>query len=231
MNDVTKVAPSTTKLQLASLTGHSSTTLFNNIRVTSNEEQDEVDAFLTKRCNTLMDIGFVTDMTPQSRAEAVNEYRRALRHYPKWVLAKAIDRAVAKSAGRPAPGQINAFAENITADVAREAKRAQRDEQERAEYEAKQVRTPLTTDCKFEADLEIERAGFTAARAKTLRARPLITSFAEADEVVNKPRRPHWTESEAQDSSRMKALQAARADNKLINEARQSSNRADWAAE
>jgi hypothetical protein len=211
--------------------GHSSTTLSNNIRVTSNEEQDDVDAFLTKRCDTLMNIGFQSDLTAQERAEVVNEYRRALRHYPKWVLAKAIDRAVAKSAGRPAPGQINAFAENITADVAREAKRAQRDEQEQAEYEAKQVRTPLTGDKKFEANLVVERAGFTAKRAAALKARPLLDSFAAADEVADKPVRPHWTESEAPDSSRMKALQAARADNPLINEARQSSTRADWAAE
>ena len=220
MNAVTKVAPSTTKLQLASLTGHSSTTLFNNIRVTSNEEQDEVDGFLTKRCNTLMDIGFVTDMTPQARAEAVNEYRRALRHYPKWVLAKAIDRAVAKSAGRPAPGQINAFAENITADVAREAKRAQREEQERAEYEAKQVRTPLTGDKKFEANLMVERAGFTAKRGAALKARPLLDSFAAADEVADKPVRPHWTQGEAPDSPAMIDLRKARDGNDMISQAR-----------
>ena len=74
----------------------------------------------------------------------------------------------------------------------------------------------MTDAEKFEADLIVERAGFTAARAKTLKARPLISSFAEADKVVDAPRRPHWTEGEAPDSPRMMELRKAREGNPLI---------------
>lgn len=202
--------------------GHSSTTLFNNIRVTSNEEQDDVDAFLTKRCDTLMNIGFQSDMTPQERAEVVNEYRRALRHFPKWVLAKAIDRAVGSSPSRPTPGHIGKLATEITADIAREGKRVKRQEEAIAEHRAREARRAEVGDKTLEADLIVERAGFTAARAKTLKARPLISSFEEADKVVDTPRRPHWTENEAPDSPRMMELRKAREGNPLIAEAQQA---------
>lgn len=68
----------------------------------------------------------------------------------------------------------------------------------------------MTDDDKFKANLRVERAGFTEARRKALQARPMISSFAEADTVANKPRKPHWTESEAPDSPRMAELRKAR---------------------
>lgn len=73
---------------------------------------------------------------------------------------------------------------------------------------------------KFEADLTVERAGFTEARRKALKARPMLGSFAEADAVVDKPRQPHWTTTEAPDSPKMRDLQKARDGNALIAQAR-----------
>ena len=78
----------------------------------------------------------------------------------------------------------------------------------------------MTEHDKFEADLTVERAGFTKARTAALKARPMIGSLAEADAVVNKPHRRHWTESEAPGSPRMEALRKAREMSPLIAEAR-----------
>ena len=73
---------------------------------------------------------------------------------------------------------------------------------------------------KAEAQRIVEAAGFTQKRTEILKARPLIGSFAEADEQQDKPRRPHWTEGEAPDSPRMEALRKARDANPLVQEAR-----------
>jgi len=117
MSDVTKGNQSTEKSQIVLLAGKSNTTLINNIRITSDDEQADVDAFLTRRCDVLMNIGYQPDWTPQERAALVNEYRRALRHLPKWVLAKAIDRSVGTCANRPTPGNIASAANSITKDI------------------------------------------------------------------------------------------------------------------
>lgn len=166
-------------------------------------------------------IGFQTDVTPEGRAKVVNEYRRALRHHPKWVLAKAIDISVRSCAYKPTPGNINTAAISVTQSIVTEITRRKR---EAETYKASQVeKAPVDKEGANQICL---KAGFTPKRAEKLKQRPLISNFAELDaasEDISSNR--HWSDTEAPDSPKMVALRKARSENKLILDARVSQSR------
>lgn len=165
-------------------------------------------------------------MNAADRAEMIDSYAKALRSFPKWAVAQAFDQWERDKTHRPSPSGLVGLAGAALRRMTDELKR-RRDAADRASV---QERAPLTEAQRFETDVMVERAGFTAKRATALKSRPLITSFAEADEMVNKPRQPHWTESEAPDSPRMMQLRAARKANPLIAEAIAAAKRSGGAA-
>lgn len=153
---------------------------------------------------------FDPEMNAADRAEMIDSYAKALRSFPKWAVAQAFDQWERDKTHRPSPGALVSLAGAAVKRMTDELAQRKRDSEQPKEVK------PLNADQKLEADLIVERAGFTAKRAATLKARPLISSFGEADKVVDKPRRPHWTESEAPDSPRMQALRQARIDAGMI---------------
>lgn len=192
-------------------------TLSCSLNITSEVEQEDVDAFLVRRVGAIMKIGFQVDMTAEDHAEIVNEYRRALRHHPKWVLAKAIDIAVRSSSGRPTPGNINSAAHSVTKPI--------QDELARRGREAASVNAPYSFKVKTDADREAgERAllaaGFTAKRFDMVKRKRMATSEAELYSHEINDRVPHWTESVSANDPKMDALRKAREENALMQESK-----------
>lgn len=194
----------------------SSTILTCSVVITSDAEQEDVDAFLVRRIGAIMKIGFQVDMTEQEHAEIVNEYRRALRHHPKWVLAKAMDIAVRSSTHRPTPGNIEAAVNSVRKPIVDEIGRRRREaERENSPYSF----TEKTVEEKAQAERDLRAAGFTPKRFDMVRRKRMATTEAELYQHDMQDRVPHWTETVAADDPKMEALRAARAANPIMAEA------------
>lgn len=198
------------------MTDVSNTILLDNITISTEREQGEVDQFIVDRVNRILNIGFQPDWTPEERAGVIEEYRRALRHHPQWVLSKAFDIAVRSSANRPTPGNIQCAAQSVT--------KYHRDQMARnnrlAEQEAQDRQSLKRSRPDREAAQEIvNRAGFTAKRMETLKNRPMINTFAQADEEAERPSKPHWSNGLSADHPQMHALRRARIKAGIIQEA------------
>ena len=221
MNEQGKVAQLLTKSRPVSVTAASSMTLTCSITITSEEEQQDVDAFLVNRCKSISNIGFQTDISPEDRSNLINEYRRALRHHPKWVLAQAIDMSVRSCAHKPTPGNINSAANSVINDIVREIGRKKRGAEASKALQVK--REPVDKESANQICL---KAGFTPERTEKFKQRPLICNYAELDassKDISASR--HWSDTEALDSPKIVALHKTRSENKLISEARVSESR------
>tara|TARA_R110002051_G_scaffold325869_1_gene432650 strand:+ start:5660 stop:6208 length:549 start_codon:yes stop_codon:yes gene_type:complete len=168
-----------------------------------------VDGYLVKRINRVLKIGFQQDWTAEERADVVNEYRRALRHHPKWVLAQAIDLAVRSSQNRPTPGNINAAAYSVTKSIHDEIRRRQSN----TDRQRDASRIPTSKD---EASAIMAASGFTPKQFDAVKKRPLAGSMAQLDDYDSAPTEAHWTTRVADDSQQMIALRKARSENKMM---------------
>ena len=193
-----------------------------SVRAQSNEALTQAihspgdEEYTLNRTRTCLKLYYDPDMNAADRAEMIDSYAKALRSYPKWAVAQAFNQWERDKTHRPSPAALVSLAGAAVKRVSDEISRRAREAEEAKERE----REPLNEEQKFEADCIVERAGFTAKRATALKARPLIGSFAEADQASDKPRRAHWTETEAPDSPRMLALRKSRDENRLIAESR-----------
>lgn len=166
-----------------------------------------------KRINRVLKIGFQQDWTAEERADVVNEYRRALRHHPKWVLAQAIDLAVRSSPNRPTPGNIEAAAYSVTKSIHDEIRRRQRQSQINTDRQRDASRIPTSKD---EASAIMAASGFTPKQFVAVKKCPLAGSMAQLDDYDSAPIDAHWTTLVADDSQQMIALRKARSENPMM---------------
>lgn len=190
--------------------------LWKNINVEGADEQARVDAYLMKRIDRLFDVGFQEDMTPQRRAELINDYRLCLRNNPIWVLKDAIEIALRSCNGRPTPGNIQSAVNSVTKSHKDQIGRLRREEEREADLKRLEPK-PRTDEQRSRAQHIVQQAGYTAKRAATLKAKPLITTRQELDDLQNAPPVEHWSKGCAADDPRMIALRKARANNPLMN--------------
>lgn len=185
------------------------------IRGPNGSEQAQVDQRILQRANTIYNIGYVPDMSAEERLQVLDEYRRALRIYPLWVIEQAFDAAAREIPRRPTPGELSILADRakrpIVDEIARRRKETDRQEAERAERAAARVSAEDSTRM-------CHAAGFTPKRMEAVRAAPMASSFAEAEAKAFEPPRPHWTETASPEA--LAQLQAERDANPLVIAAR-----------
>lgn len=179
-----------------------------------------------RRINTILDMPgyYVERGDEQTRALVLKEYCMALKDSPNWAVQRACDRWVKNGTRRPSPADLLIIIDRelrpLQDELARRQKEAARHAAELAEAEKKRV-TPDAT-----ARLMAE-AGFTPRRMDALRRAPMASTFAQAEDAQDTPRKPHWTEIAPPDGPDMKALQKARAENHNVIAARQAQAEAE----
>ena len=192
----------------------SSSDLTTAIRSPTGDDLSEVDAFLLARVNTILNIGFVPDWSPQERAGVIDEYRRALRIFPKWALIAAFDQASRTFQRRPTPGEICILADRQVKPFRDELVQRRKVEEARRAAETERAATRVTPET---AAAILSAAGFTPARIAAVCSRRMPGALAEADD-----KRGHWSDGVASDGPEIAALRASRDANPLIQQSRRS---------
>lgn len=171
------------------------------------------------RTNTCLALYFEPDPDdPDARAAVREAFIRALAHIPEWAMHNAFDDWQRTMTRRPSPGEIVILAERELQPFVREVADRQRAEAAAAEAAAGMERTP---EDRRQAQEIIERCGFTAKMTEAIRKNPMENSIAGAmDAAISPERVPHWSEREPPDGPTWKQLEAARAANPIIAQAR-----------
>lgn len=135
MNAVTKAAPSHSNSLNASVRDRSNSELVKAILSPNGDDLGRVEAYIVERTNTAINIGFVPDWSPAERLAVIDEYRKALRCYPFWVVERAFDSATREIRRRPSPGELITLSERAKKPVVNEIKRRQREREAQEEAE------------------------------------------------------------------------------------------------
>ena len=133
------------------------------------------EAYALDRARTVLSLYYEPDMTAEARAEMLEEFRKALRPYPKWTVARAFDDWVRQHKRRPSPGEIAILAKGHIKPLT--------DELERRTPPEEPIRSVIDKDSASEI---LKRAGFTPRRFKAMQANRMATTFDEA-ETTAKP--------------------------------------------
>ena len=198
----------TVSIAAGSLREKSTEALIQAIRLPNDE------GFTADRARKCLRLYFDPDMDNEDRAEMLGSFARALREYPKWVVAKGFDDWERTSAGRrPSPGEIVILASRVVKEITDELARRKREQAPDPE-----AAPPRVEGCA--AERIMAAAGFTPKRIAAVRAAPMANSFGEAEARAAEPPVRHWTESAT--PAQLAQLQAARDANPLIIEARRS---------
>ncbi len=132
------------------------------------------------RINTVLDLYYRPDRDPAAEARVLEEYVRALRHFPAWAINRACDAWNRTGKRRPTPGEL---VELIDMEL-----KPWRDELEHrrrmAAAQAEDQRPRPDPVSPSRADEIVRAAGFTPERIEALRRRPMAGSMAEADQVI-----------------------------------------------
>lgn len=169
------------------------------------------------RVNAVLALYFDHDLDRQVWATLREEYIRALAGYPDWAVMRAFDTWSRTGVRRPTPGEIVILASREVDPLHKELARRDR---LRAEDEAAAAeRKPCAPE---QASALMIEAGFTVKRMEQVRAAPMALSFAEAEARATFP-----DATAAKNRARLEpggewaaAVEAARAANPIIQEAR-----------
>lgn len=195
-----------TSLPMGSLKEQSTSTLQTAIRLPSQPEKT------LQRANVCLAAYFEPDRDPAVKAGLLEAFVVALAPYPAWATAQAFDEWMATRKHRPSPADIAEIARAKTRRLREEIEDRNRLEQRKAEGAQ-----PIANVDPEAAAAIIAQAGFTPQRIQAVRAAPMATTFAAAEDPIP-TRVPHWTETVDPESPEMAALRAVRAANKLINQ-------------
>lgn len=128
------------------------------------------EAYTLDRTRTVLSLYYERDMTAQARAEMFEEFRKALRSFPKWAVARAFDDWVRQHNRRPSPGEIAILAKSHMKPLF--------DELDRRKPPEEQIKNVVSHEA---AGAILDKAGFTAQRFGAMRKNPMATTFAEAE--------------------------------------------------
>lgn len=191
--------------------------------IRSEADDPQIDAYILERAQTVLNVGYIPDWTAQERAAVLDEFRKALRDFPKWAIVRAFDEWVRTSPRRPSPGEIVVLARKAVRPITDELAHRQRVEEERKAEEAARLAQLPTKD---EADAICRSAGFTPQRMEAVRRHPMARSVDEAMAIEDGTAQPHWTETTPPEHPDHAQLRAARDRNPLVQEARRAAARA-----
>lgn len=199
----------TVSIAAGSLREKSTEALIQAIRLPNDE------GFTADRARKCLKLYFDPDMDNEDRAEMLDAFARALRPYPKWVVAKGFDDwdRTPGQRRRPSPGEIVYLASLVVKEITDELARRKREQAPAPEAAPPRVEGGA-------AERIMAQAGFTPKRIEAVRAAPMANSFVEAEARAAEPPVRHWTESAT--PAQLAQLQAARDANPLIIEARRS---------
>lgn len=128
MNDLIS-APATERLSATALREKSTEDLIRAIH----SPGDEVCTL--DRARTILSLYWEPDLSPQDRAQMLDEFWLALRQYPRWATTRAFDEWARTRTRRPSPGEIAILAakelKRLTDEV--EARKPRQTEPERRE--------------------------------------------------------------------------------------------------
>jgi hypothetical protein len=155
------------------------------------------------------------EMSDKDKAKLYDEYRRALRGFPRWAVAAAYDEWVKTGSNRPSPNNIVVLARKALKPLTDEIARREKIEAEMAEYRERQQRPKSVTDCAKIEEIT-QRAGYTAKRAMAVKARPMARNEVELYATADPDGTTHWTQKVSSQSPEMKQLRAARMNNPLM---------------
>lgn len=169
------------------------------------------EQYILDRTRLVLRLYYEPEMSDRDRAELYEEYRKALRKYPKWAVAKAYDSWVSQHNRRPSPGEIAVLAKKHMEPFVEEIRWRREEEQRRQEWERdKRASTPTPE----EAQAIMDMAGFTPERIDAIKRAPMATSFESAEETPERPR--HWSETCGPDDPRWEHLNKSRSENMLM---------------
>lgn len=172
-----------------------------------------------RRANETLALYFDPDLTPETKAAIREAFVRALSDRPDWVVQRAFDVWQKTGVRRPTPGEIGIICDREMEPITKELARRARLAAEAAEAE----RDRAAKACSPEMSSRIlTEAGFTPRRMDAIRnAPPLVGSFAAAESAHDAPTERHWSETCSPDDPRLAALQKARDENRMVQDARQ----------
>ena len=174
-----------------------------------------MDQRIIERTNAIYNIGFVSPMSPQERAQVIDEYRRVLRVFPLWVIEQAFDNASREFQRRPTPGELVVLADRAKRPIADEIARRRKQLEKSDAAHGDQVTDRIGAE---DAERLCQAAGFTPKRIDELRRAPMAVSFAEAEVKAYAPSKPDWTQSASQ--AQLDQLRSERDANPLVQAAR-----------
>lgn len=177
----------------------------------------EKQTLIRERARIAMKLGYQPEETHEERALFIEEYVKALEDYPKWACEAAFEKWMRTSARRPSPSEIVLLASRALEPLTREL--AQR---ERARNAAPAQRR---TDMSHEDAARISaQAGYTPRRFEAVKNRRMVHA-EDLEGDVQEETQPHWSEGLDEEDPRMERLRRARADNPLMQEAREVAER------
>ncbi len=160
-------------------------------------------ASVLKRTGNVIGLYYEPERDAQEKADAIDEFGKVLKDYPKWAVSAAFDNWTRTRTRRPSPAEIAILAEDALKPFYAEIKRRNPEEEP--------TNPVVSQDA---AERICQQAGFTPKRLASLNRNPMATTFEEAETA--RPKNEHWSKTATPDDPRWKILQESRAKNPLM---------------
>lgn len=165
------------------------------------------EAAIRNRTRVVLGMYYEKDVTPEDKAEMIEEFVRALRAFPAWATSQAFDSWAKQMSRRPSPAEIANRAISALRPFTDEIARRKDLEALMREQEEQAARKPLTP--------EQEKRRLEAAKMADEAIRDMRQKQADILEQSRTPR-VHWTETVPENHPHWDDLKRARSANKLM---------------